>query len=1099
MRYNFRMRLLLSLIFLFLLVFSASAQTEVVYPSIPGSISPQEISTIVDSQEEIFPLFMAYLFHLVLIVSVLVTLGVVVYGGLLYLLSSEDPEKKKNAKSWILSAFHGAFIIFSSFLLLSVLDSRLVVFKIQDLQKRDPIEKISLEWTIKNVYFQIPFGLLVEDTAININARDKFYDILDAIYDAEDTADAIIWGGQDLLDIMDVCPIGDACCDDFPFCDWPPIPFEMLKRAKEPRPNLTCWWDNRAKRSGGSQKMGRPPIEPLPLNTIHNYLDIVTVKRRIRSVTNELKNTVSSFFPSRMETESSMWKLKESLTEIINKLESVLSYQQASFDVTLEFRKITKELDILVEEYPLLKEEPFKSVIYKMSGDWILGYEVLAKGDSGYKDVLYVEQDDLKWRHIRYNYDTLYSSGCLLASTVMAFEYFGIETDIIEALNFANAHGHGSILGGTFFTFPCHFAQTKGLRCRRVSNPGPGHFSEMVNWLENNGPIVVGGVHHPWSMGGRHAVTLTGVDRSKKIIYISDPSRAFLHSVTFGEVLSNMPFEIAYISKSSSFLDYSEKETSFSPEIKKVLSNGGSDGCPEISCAIQIKINEIQLYMFKHERDLWVIFFAKDLKKEGLYQLYKALMLKSLGVEHVLNYPSLLLEKSYYDEKSEVVIETDDDFTKIHRFNTSGQNPYIWDWEKWINNILYKTEIDCTATVANDPVTFYLRKPDANDIIKDALVKLAYRRKQGDIQYLSIRKILKNNEETLSDKVSNLVEEIFNISYVDTLLSSEDMKNEITSLNFSPKIIWYYQRFLKNPSSEINVFASNQSPSAMLQKYFEENKIDPKSVSEEELKKILETLNINPEDVSVFDIRSVGFSHASDYLTCGMEIPIGETFQLIWDHFIELLFVMDGYIVEGLELLELQKIMNIMAAQCACPCCGPCCSDECASCCGGCSCEYDCPPGMCVLTCDKEMIESFYLEEIIPQREKMSAIALYLKHLTAGFFQDSTENICHFLNEEIRDESEKLLCNRGGSRFITKHELITRKLNYSRHAFDECATPSAYLDDVLEGRRAGKVPVFGPIAEKEDLPRYTKTRKGEAYINTHDYNWFCCTDNRISE
>ncbi len=1078
----------LIVIFLLLFSFPVFAQTEVIYPSLPGVLTPQEIANQVQSQQEIFPLFMAYLFRLLVVISVLVSLAVILYGGILYLFSAENPDKKQNAKSWILSAIHGALIIFISYSFLLALDSRLVLFGLNELKKGNEIEKINLEWSIKQVYFQIPFGLLVEEAATNENARDRFYDILDAVYDAEDTADAIIWGGKDLLGIIDVCPIGMECCNDFPFCEWPPIPFAALQRKKEERPNLNCFWNSMAKRSGVPAIVTRPPIKPLPLDAVDNFLDIVATKHQIKITINEFEKVVESFFDPHIKKGDPLWPLRESLIEIIREIDEILAYQKTGFALVIEVRKVTRKLDSLVEEYSLLKEPPFWDILEKMSGDWLLGKESFAKGESGFRDIPYIEQDDLRWRHIRYNYDTLYSSGCLLASTTMALNTFGVDVDIIEALRFSKANGHTDIMGGTLFPFTCHFAQTHGLNCKRVTNPGPSHFGEMISWLENRGPIVIGGIGHPWSMGGGHAILLTGVDRNKRIIYLNDPSRAFLHSVTFGEVLSNMPFELGYISKKE-VAEPSEPPSLCDSSSSVVLGeHGGGDGdCPEISCAIRIKINEIQLYMFKHERDLWVIFFAKDLKKEGLYQLYKAMMLKSLGIEHLLSYTDLLLEKSYYDEKEEVVITTDNDFTKIHRYNTSGENPYIWNWQKWIDNIVYKKDIDCHITIANDPATFYLRKPSADEIIKDALIELAYRRKQADIQYLEIEKLIKK-DNTLVGKVESVVEEIFNDPYLDIFFSSPQMKEKIGSLNISPEIIWYYNRFLKKPSPFLTASLSpNYNAILTLNNYFLENNIDPQLISEEELLKILKLLNISREEISISEIRNTDITHPSDYLSCGMEIPVGETFQLIWDHFIDLLFVMDGYIIEGLYLLELQDYMNYLASFCSCPCVGPCC--ECVP-----------PfPGACVLTCDKAAINALYYGKIIPTRVRMFNIAEYIKHLTQGFFNNPSENICASINEDIRDDEEKRLCNTGGKRYITKHELITRKLSYSRYALDECITRPDQMGDILDATEVGKVTVFGPYAEKEDLQRYTKTKIDGVMVNTHELNWFCCSDTRLEK
>jgi hypothetical protein len=576
--------------------------------------------------------------------------------------------------------------------------------------------------------------------------------------------------------------------------------------------------------------------------------------------------------------------------------------------------------------------------------------------------------------------------------------------------------------------------------------PGPSEIPQMINWLETRGPLVIGGVGHPWSLGGRHALTITGVDRSKGVFYLSNTGVSFQHAVSFAEVSANMPFVIAYISPPRSSFNLPSTDLSPCGEESAVFTGGG---CPEISCAIHIKINEIVAYMEKLRTEAYSMLFLKDIKKEDLYHLYKTLMLKSLGERHVLSYPSLLLERSYYNGNRDIVIETDNDYTKIHRHYGDPSDPYIWDWQPWIENILYQAEADCHITVANDPVTFYLRKPMSDEIIKDALARMAHLRKQKDIQYTSTQ--------------LPLLQELPSEEFLFTLYKNMDAFISIPFLG--------------------DVFA--QTPNEKIGHYLQEKNIDPTKISQEDFNKIMENLGLDEENISISNIADSYFSSPGDQLTCGMEIPVGETFQIIWDHFIELLFTMDTYIMEAMKLYELQQEMNYLASFCSCPCVGPCCD---------CDPPY---PGTCVLTCDRALIEALYFQKIIPQRIRLEEIAQYIKHLTEGYFNTPTENICHPLNEEIRDYSEKEFCSRGGRRFITKHELIARKLNYSRYAFDECTTRTEHFEDVLEKTRAGKTLIFGPIAEEKDLPRYTKTKIGGFVVNTHKFNWFCCSDEQL--
>ncbi len=1068
-------RLFLKNIFSFLLIFlifalpvNASFQTEVIYPSFLDTILLEKATA-----ENALPIFMAYMFRLLLFASVVTAGGVIIYGGVLYLFSLESPERRKSAKTWIVSALQGVFIVLLSHMLLSLLDSRFLFFNMQKLEETKKTENLKIDWEIEHTYFQVPFGLLIEETALNNNGRDRFYDILDAVYDAEDTADAITLGGKDILGIIDICPdieegncmtyqketvpavvlnedtfrkIGSCpfgyfeCCEESPFCNWPPIPFSSLQREKIIRPDLLCWWNSSAIKTESPLKIKRPDLKPLPQKMDYTHIDIVFYGQKMRLAAKELEDALEGHLSLSKIEEKKVEEIKKSLRNLILKIEKATSRPKRAVFFTEEIRKISGEIKKIEEKFPELQKTPFKEALNNLAGEWIEKATLFNK-DTGYNNVPFIDQIDARWRHVRYGWGTVARSGCLLASTVMAFKDLGIDIDIFTAVNFATKHNHiASPLGGTSFTFPCHIASEYTLNCKRVSFPGRSHFNTLVNWLETKGSVVIGGAGYPWSSSpsAYHALVLTGVDRNKRVIYMSNTSAPFVHSATFSEVMANMPKEIAYISH--------KKISNNVEENRIVLSNGNScEDCPEISCAINAKLSEIYLYMGKHFEDLWVVLFSKDLKKEDLYQLYKALMIKSLGVENIISYPSFILEKSFYGKKEKVTTKTDSEFTKIYRFGNKGRsNPYTWSWEKWLGNTLYKSSLNCNVSEENDPLTFYIKEnTTVEKLISDALIELAYQKKQEDLQHIDIEKRFPLDSSSLSplgrnyEKIRELAREIFYI------------------------------------------FSTEEAFAETFEDCLQRNNItDIESLSPQELAEILSLCGKDIKE-DYFDLRNIKVDSPGDFLSCGEEIPVGEAFQITWDHVIELLFALDGYIAEGLKLLELQEIMNATATLCSCPCADPCC---------------DCTPpscGHCTLTCDKVEIEDFYYSKIIPQREKLKEVALYIEHLTHGFFYHSTEDITAPLNSDIRDYKE--------TGFITKHELITRKLNLSRSVFDNCFLRPEYLEEIEEGKNFGSVLVFGPIAEKNNLERLTKTKKGGIVINTHPFNWFCCSDKRAKE
>lgn len=203
------------LLLLFFTPIFGSCSTEIIYPTIPGTISPQDIRATADTEAEVFPLFMNYFFRLLMMVSFAIIALVICYAGIVYILSSGDPVKTKFAKDWMLSAIQGALIIFLSYTILFTIDSRFVLFRQIDLESVDELESIKLDWTIKNMYFQIPAGLIIEDTMLNDSGQKKINDILERITRNEHSGEKIERSIKDYLNIINLCG-GDACSKENP-------------------------------------------------------------------------------------------------------------------------------------------------------------------------------------------------------------------------------------------------------------------------------------------------------------------------------------------------------------------------------------------------------------------------------------------------------------------------------------------------------------------------------------------------------------------------------------------------------------------------------------------------------------------------------------------------------------------------------------------------------------------------------------------------------------------------------------------------------------------------------------------------------------------
>ncbi len=106
---------------LLLLPFSILA-LELEYPSLPGAPSPAGKG---------LPQFLRYLYQIGLGLGFLIGFLTLLYSSFLYLTSLDNPERQSKAKKVILSGALGLFILFSSYVILSSIDQRLVIGNLQ--------------------------------------------------------------------------------------------------------------------------------------------------------------------------------------------------------------------------------------------------------------------------------------------------------------------------------------------------------------------------------------------------------------------------------------------------------------------------------------------------------------------------------------------------------------------------------------------------------------------------------------------------------------------------------------------------------------------------------------------------------------------------------------------------------------------------------------------------------------------------------------------------------------------------------------------------------------------------------------------------------
>ena len=1346
---------------------------EIIYPSIPGVAAPQEFLKEVQSQEEILPLFMTYFFHLFLVVSIAVAVSIMLYGGFIYIISSGDPEKRKHGKSWMLSALQGSLIVFASYSLLFTLDSQLVLFQQREIDKTGTEGKVDLKWEIKNVYYQIPFGLLIEDAILNETAQSKLYDVLNATYKAEDTSNAIEQGSKQLLEIIEKCPDKEPCCGEGGDINSPPINKKVTPKEEKKAPlwvleinklfektGITDWEKPENEVILTSEKIDKslfsedyvqinqpnlfkiagvvPPLvdgNGKPIGSItfsfgeeytgglHRGTDIsAPLGSTIQSTTegfviyagdmggtaggavsilyhDEKTDThfiihyvhldINSITPTAGKKISQGQKIGEIGTSgrvfISDKDKGLLHYEVILLDKDTDigpiirgeclytcgkaidpvkngFLKINTDktsyqniffaslftafnpttslltlsfvilillafLFLSIKVTALQKKVPFTR-IRKRSFTSIVSIVLVLSLALSSLPISYLQkspslvlkesikmqnQTELSFSHLNFNIVFAENNegnsywqhvwketkegavlGGATGATVggLALGYLGavfgaggggvlgfgvgaIPGAILGgALGTAVGGAGGAILGGVagglvrggwaLFTYeeaeekcpdnsspqidPCGEGQTeveqitdpdtgKTIYCCEEEEEEEDTFTENCEFYEDECPDGCNLGNDSTDCGGNtpspsHLCCCCEEEEEEKCgkegeecdnenlcceelkcedgkciekeegecsdglekesettcnqkqlergcepetvngkdiccckeeidcsqLFGEDYSLTDEPSCSEGQAKHGCeeiqdeegnaigcccPEEPFCLEDGCDVAEKCPEGTLKTDELDGMLccceeeeeEEEECPKCPDIASAVQAKIGEIEGHMTQLAKDLEALLLTKEPIKEDLYQLYKVVMLKSLGYKQVFGYNSLLLEKRYY-ERGEVVIDTDREVSQIGK--------YTWDWSRWINNILYRIELGGRVIEENDSATFYLRMPESKKIVEDAL-RLAKEAKANDIQKIGKDiSVKKPQSQNIFQKVFSLVTGIFSDLGSKETLAQTDMKK--------------------------------------LQDYLDEHKIDPAKISATEFNEIVKKLGISTDQGQTLSVLQR--MSPSEFLECNMEIPIGEAFELTWAHLIELLDTIDKYVEEGKKLIEQQAKMNELARPCDCPCEG---DEKCPNTCGACK-----------LTCDLNAIKAAH-QEVLKTREKMKEIAAHIVLLTDGHFNTPTENLCDSLNEDVRDDAEKVLCAGGGKKLISKHELITRKLNYSRFSFDECITRPEHLEDVLGGKRAGKLPFFGPLVEEKGIPRYTKTIVSGSRVNTSDFNWFCCSDSKLED
>lgn len=141
---------------------------EITYPTLPGGISLGENPQLNE--------YVRYLYAFSIFVSGFVALGVLIFGGVMRLLSGNNVGRAANAREWIAAGFWGILILLMSYIILATINPQLVGLKEVEFEPTQappyvPTAKTPLPEQ-KDVGFQIPMGKLIEKAILE--GQEKF-------------------------------------------------------------------------------------------------------------------------------------------------------------------------------------------------------------------------------------------------------------------------------------------------------------------------------------------------------------------------------------------------------------------------------------------------------------------------------------------------------------------------------------------------------------------------------------------------------------------------------------------------------------------------------------------------------------------------------------------------------------------------------------------------------------------------------------------------------------------------------------------------------------------------------------------------------------
>ncbi|MBL7150847.1 hypothetical protein ISS86_02870, partial [Candidatus Microgenomates bacterium] len=152
---------------IFLFQAGAVLALEIKYPSVPGAETPNQIQKKLDTglinQKDALPLYINYFLRFFFVLSISIAVAVIIYGGVLYLISGAKPAVLITARAWMSRGLLGLTILICSYLVLGLINPQLLTFKI-DREVSPIISFAPAEHPDDSIVaLQIPAGTIIDE------------------------------------------------------------------------------------------------------------------------------------------------------------------------------------------------------------------------------------------------------------------------------------------------------------------------------------------------------------------------------------------------------------------------------------------------------------------------------------------------------------------------------------------------------------------------------------------------------------------------------------------------------------------------------------------------------------------------------------------------------------------------------------------------------------------------------------------------------------------------------------------------------------------------------------------------------------------------